>query len=348
MLNLSFVFVSAISPAVVYAAPPKPTLPTNISSDQAHPGSALIAFRTSVKVSGHKIGRGDGSNASDDELNTINKTLDGLGATSVKHLFTNIPAATLNAARAKAIADTGGYVTDFTQVYQVTFNPAINSGEAVNRLAASSLITSAMPDLIFHTPTLEKPVLTPDQVQNALNAPRASGVSNFFNKPAPSVNLPDNYSFQTDGQSYLDAASNNTTGALAMLQTKFHQQPGQGTYITNISLGNINDTSTVLENGQRYLEQAGYPKIPVWLSDQSCTANPDGTQTCTVNLDPSGITDPAPQNDQGDLTEVMLDFSVMAPPPVGDPRIVNPAPAGLGEILGEAYGANFRLINPKN
>ncbi len=343
MLNLTFVFVTAISPAVVYAAPPKPTLPTNISSEQAHPGSALIAFRTSVKVTGHRIGRGDGSNASDDELNTINKTLDGLGATSVKHLFTNIPAATLNAARAKAIADTGGYVTDFTQVYQVTFNPTINAGEAVNRLAASSLITSAMPDLIFHTPSLEKPVLTPDQVQKALNAPRASWASKFFNKPAPSVNLPGNYSFQTDGQSYLDAASNNTTGALAMLQTKFHQQPGQGTYITNISLGTIDNTSTVLENGQRYLEQAGYPKIPVWLSNQTCTANPDGTQTCGVTLDPTATNT---TDGQGDLTEVMLDFSVMAPPPVGDPRIANPAPAGLGEILGEAYGANFRLINP--
>lgn len=344
LLNLTFVFVTAISPAVVYAAPHKPTLPTNISPEQAHPGSALVAFRTSVKVSGHKIGRGDNSNASDDELNTINKTLDSLGATSVKHLFTNIPASTLNAARAKAVADTGGYVTDFTQVYQVSFNPTINSGEAVNRLSASSLVTSAMPDLIFHTPITEKPVLTPDQVKKALSAPRAFWQNKPGKKPGASVDLPDNYSFQNDGQSYLDASSNNTTGALAMLQTKFHQTPGQGSYITNVSLGTIDDTSTVVENGQRYLEQAGYPKIPVWLSSENCTANPDGTQTCSVTLDPNATNT---TDGQGDLTEVMLDFSVMAPPPVGDPRIANPAPAGLGEILGTAYGANFRLINPK-
>lgn len=344
VLNLTFVFVTSISPAVVYAAPPKPTLPTNLSKDQAHPGAALVAFRTPVKVSGHKIGRGGDSNASDDELNALNKTLDGLGATSVKHLFSNIPAAALNDARAKAEADTGAFVTDFTQVYLIKFNPSINPGEAVNRLATSPLITSAMPDLVFRQPVHEKPILTQAQVQAALNAPRASVVSNMARMagPAPTVNLPVNYSYKNDGQSYHDAASNNVTGAIAMLQSKFNQQPGQGTYITNISLGNIDDTSSVLENGQRYLEQAGYPKIPVWLSTSDCTVSSDGTQTCTVTLDPSATT----LDNQGDLGEVMLDFSVMAPPPLGDKRVVNAPPAGLGEILGEAYGANFRLINP--
>jgi hypothetical protein len=52
------------------------------------------------------------------------------------------------------------------------------------------------------------------------------------------------------------------------------------------------------------------------------------------------------RDDQGDFIEVDLDFSVMAPPPRGDTRIVNPAPPGNNELLGEAYGASFRLINP--
>ncbi len=37
----------------------------------------------------------------------------------------------------------------------------------------------------------------------------------------------------------------------------------------------------------------------------------------------------------------------MSPPPLGDPRVVNPPPPGNGELLGEAYGASYRLINPK-
>ena len=37
----------------------------------------------------------------------------------------------------------------------------------------------------------------------------------------------------------------------------------------------------------------------------------------------------------------------MAPPPLGDPRVPNPAPPGNSRLLGSAYGASFRLINPK-
>ncbi len=90
--------------------------------------------------------------------------------------------------------------------------------------------------------------------------------------------------------------------------------------------------------------QAGYPKIPVWLSSRTCTTQPDGTQTCTITLDPSGTNT---SDGQGDFLEVNLDFSVMSPPPLGDPRVVNPPPPGNGELLGEAYGASYRLINPK-
>ena len=65
------------------------------------------------------------------------------------------------------------------------------------------------------------------------------------------------------------------------------------------------------------------------VSSRDCTnACGDGTQTCTISLDPSGTT----QDEQGDLLEVNLDFSVMAPPPVGDPRIVNNGPIGLARF----------------
>jgi Subtilase family len=344
LLGLGFLVVTSHGD-VRAASPPAPTkqrlYPNFLPASVAHPGSAIVAFRTPVSAQGNRFGRGRGSGASDEELASINQTLAGLGADSVSQLFTNIPAAKLNAARARAQASTNAYVTDFTQVYEVSYNPAINPGDAANRLASSSLVTSAMPNWRFKVPSDPAP-LTPSQVEQALAdvaAARAGGSTGI-----DASGLPTNAAYRTDAQSYHDAASDNVTGAAAMIAGTFGQQPGQGEVVTNVSLGNIDNNSTVLDKGQRYIVQAGYPKIPVWLSSENCVTNAGGTQTCSIVLDPSGTT----QDNQGDFLEVNLDFSVMAPPPVGDPRIVNPAPATpTGQLLGEAYGASFRLINPK-
>jgi len=312
----------------------------HLPSSGVHPGSVLVAFRAPVSVSGARIhSTAQGAESAGlpvaavmNETARVNAVLAGLHATNVRHLFTNIPAAQLEAARAKAMKATGRYLTDLTQMYQVTFASSINDGEAANRLQASGLVYTAMPDLKYKVPVREK-ATTPAHVQAAVAAAPASRAGS----------LPPNYSYATDGQSYNDAASNNTTGGTVALKKKFGQQPGQGETITNISLGTIDDTSTVLESGQRFLEQRGFPKIPTFISHQTCV--PAGsTQSCSVSLDGAGTN----TNDgQGDLTEVLLDFSTMAPPPRGDPRVPNPqAPGQLGEILGAAYGANFRLINP--
>ena len=195
-----------------------------------------------------------------------------------------------------------------------------------------------MPDWIFKLPQHEKSPRLTNAAGLAVAAARAAG-----SRPQL-LNLPPNYSYITDGQSYHDAASNNVTGAWAMLHDSFGKAPGAGETITNISLGTIDDTSTVVENGQRYLEQSGYPKIPVWLSSQQCTPTGGSGASCSVILDPTATNT---DDGQGDLGEVMLDFSVMAPPPRGDSRVPHPQAADqLGEILGAAYGANFRLINP--
>lgn len=330
-------------PADVRAAPTAPSpkqrpYPTRLPSRVVHPGSVIVALRTPVAAHGRRFARSSRGKASTSQVASINRTLAGLHATSVRHLFTNIPTARLNAARARAQAATHAYVTDFTQVYQVRFSHKINPGDAANRLARSSIVSSAMPDWRYRVPR-DQARLSAAATQRALTAPRAS---------APSANaappqFPTNYSFRTDGQSYNDAASNNVTGAAAMIGGRFGQQPAQGEVVTNISLGTIDDSSTSLENGQRYLVQAGYPKIPVWLSSQDCTPTPDGGQSCSVVLDPTATNT---DDGQGDLLEVMLDFSVMSPPPLGDPRVVNAPPAGLGELLGSAYGASYRLINP--
>ncbi|MFL6073727.1 MAG: S8 family serine peptidase, partial [Mycobacteriales bacterium] len=311
---------------------------THLPDSAVHPGSVLVAFRSPVALAGSRL-RPGGSASEKGQVNQVNQVLAGLHATAVRHLFTNIPAAALGAARTRAMKSTGRYLTDLSQVYQVSFDPSVNDGEAVNRLQSTGLVTSAMPDYRFVQPPRETapghaPAATPAA------ASRATGAAN---NPAATA-LPTNYGYATDGQSYHDAAANDVTGAMAELAQRYHQTPGQGQYVTNISLGTIDDTSTVVENGQRYLEQRGFQRIPAYLSHQQCVTEPGGTQSCSVTLNGNGTNT---ADGQGDLGEVLLDFSVMAPPPAGDPRVPNPqAPNQRGQILGAAYGANYRLINP--
>jgi hypothetical protein len=326
------------SPAVASAANQR-LYPATLPADVAHPGSAIVAFSTPVQAAGSRFAPSPSGSAGAPDVAALNSTLSSLGATSVKHLFTNVPADQLAAARAQAQAATGRFVTDFTQVYQVAYDPKVNAGEAANELAQSKLVSAAMPDWIYRKPK-DPAKLSSAQAKRARAA--LSRAKAAQQAQADAARLPRNSAYRSDAQSYQDAASNDVTGAATMLGKRFGRQPGEGEYVTNISLGNVNDKSTELRNGQRYIVQAGYPRIPVWLSTADCTPT-DAGQSCAVALDPSGTT----QDDQGDFVEVDLDFSVMAPPPLGDPRIANPAPAGNGELLGEAYGASYRLINPK-
>lgn len=308
----------------------------HLPSRSLHPGSVLVAFRAPVSATHGRIRTtaagarraGLPALAVKNDTDRVNRILAGLHATSVSHLFTNIPANKLEAARAKAMRATGRYLTDLTQMYRVTFAKSINDGEAANRLQTSGLVWTALPDMRYKVPR-----------HDTVTAPAGPTPVSADNAALTASTLPPNYSYATDGQSYHDAASNNLTGGVTAIAKAFGQQPGQGETITNISLGTIDDTSTVLEGGQRFLEQSGFPKIPTFLSHEACVG-----QACQVSLDGSGTNT---DDGQGDLTEVLLDFSTMAPPPRGDARVPNPqTPGQLGEILGGAYGANFRLINP--
>jgi len=329
-------------PASGTPVPPQQRLyPTNLPQKLVHPGSAIVAFKTPVQAKGARFTPAPSGSASSSDVSALNQTLASLGTTKVVKLFTNVPAAQLNAARAQAERATGQYMTDFTQVYQVSYDPVVNSGTAANDIAQSTLVSAAMPDWIYHAPK-DRAKLTKAQRTSALKALAKAKVAQSPSSLSATA-LPANAAYANDAQSYLDGASDNVTGAAAMLATRFGQQPGQGETVTNISLGTIDDSSTVVENGQRYIVMAGYPKIPVWLSSANCSDNGHGTQTCDVTLDPDATNT---TDGQGDLLEVNLDFSVMAPPPLGDPRLANPAPPGNGQLLGEAYGADYRLINP--
>ncbi len=250
-----------------------------------------MAFNTPVQAANGQFAAAPSSQADPAALSALNATLASIGATRVDRLFTNLPAAELQAARAQAEAAEGKTLTDFTQIYQVTYNPAINAGTAANDIAKSKLVSSAMPDWIFTKPT-DPNKLTRAQRKTAQAAlTKARVADKGATAPAPVSNaasLPKNAAYISDAQSYQDAASNDVTGAATMLGKKFSQTPGQGQVVTNISLGNVDNNSTVLQNGQRYIVQAGYPKIPVWLSNSACTPDGAGGQNCTVVAGPDG------------------------------------------------------------
>src|ERR1700742_2589979 len=70
-----------------------PALPAGV----AHRGSAIVAFNTPVQAADGKF---VSSQANAADLNALNATLASIGATRVDHLFTNLPADELQAARA--------------------------------------------------------------------------------------------------------------------------------------------------------------------------------------------------------------------------------------------------------
>ncbi|GAA0371771.1 hypothetical protein GCM10009530_22410 [Microbispora corallina] len=162
--------------------------------------------------------------------------------------------------------------------------------------------------------------------------------------PAPGA-LPANEGLTTSFQSYLNAGGVNAVGAFADTAAYLHALPGTGQIITNVSLGDLTDQSmadagddyvrsygptTIVKDGQRYLDYPSMPLIPTYTTDN------DG------RLDPTGATEGQDPN----LAEVLMDFSLMAPLP-HDRQRPEATGSGATDLLGIAPGAQYRLVVPK-
>ncbi|MFC1408588.1 S8 family serine peptidase [Streptacidiphilus sp. N1-12] len=157
--------------------------------------------------------------------------------------------------------------------------------------------------------------------------------------------VPTNDALTNSSQAFLNAGGVDAVGAFSLLQGRYGQQPGAGETITNVSIGDLTDQSmadagdtyvqgygptTVLRNGQRYLDLPSMPLIPAYVAKD--TGGLDGAAS-TENQDPS-------------LGEVMLDFSVMAPLS-HDRQRPDATGTGYTDLLGIAPGANYRLVVPQ-
>lgn len=157
--------------------------------------------------------------------------------------------------------------------------------------------------------------------------------------------LPTNYGLDSSFQSYLNPNGINDVGVFADARRYLHALPGKGEIVTNVSVGDLTDQSmadagdryvqqygptTILKGGRRYLDIPAMPLIPTYVADDKGRLDPAGS---TEKQDPR-------------LSEVLLDFSVMAPLPHGRQR-QGATGSGIGDLLGIAPGADYRLVVPK-
>ncbi|MEU6516013.1 S8 family serine peptidase [Streptomyces sp. NPDC046978] len=164
-------------------------------------------------------------------------------------------------------------------------------------------------------------------------------------RTSPPDAVPANDTLTTSAQAFLNSGGVNAIGAFSLLQGRYGQQPGTGETITNVSIGDLTDQSmaddgdsyvqsngptTVLRNGQRYLDLPSMPLIPTYVAKDS--GGLDGAAS-TEQQDPS-------------LDEVMLDFGVMAPL-AHDRQRPEATGSGYTDLLGIAPGAGYRLVVPQ-
>jgi hypothetical protein len=280
----------------------------------------------------------------------LNKVLDTLGVDQASRMFPSaaqrVKFASMQAAASKKL---GTPLLDFgnAAVLHVT---GASVAKAVNALQANADVEYAAPDWTVSPTDLEPTAIPASEVtaaaKAASTAKATATAASGTDETADGV--PANYALTSSAQSMLNRPGVDAVPAFADIAKKFGQLPGQGEIITNVSLGTLDDESaatntsdpcnfyaeyygptTIVENGQRYLDMPSMPLIPTYTASSDATLDPTG-ETC---------------GDDPELTEVGLDFSVMAPLPDGDQR-AGETGSGLTDLLGIAPGASYRLVVP--
>src|SRR6267378_3807320 len=271
---------------------------------------------------------------------STNATLAGLAVDRSERLFQNLDKSSLATMRAGAEADLARPLLDFSNAYRLHLATGASVRQSVNALRRSPAVVYVSPDFrVASTQAISIPI--PAGTTEAASA--AGAPQRLF-----SASLPSNFALTSSAQSLLNAPATDAAAAFDEIDRQFHQLPGQGEIITNVSLGDLDDASivnnstdpcgfyatvfgptTVVIGGQRYLNWPSMPLITPYTSNHSGQLSGSG-EVCGV--------DPF-------LGEVGLDFSMMAPLPHGLQR-AGEVGSGLTDLLGIAPGASYRLIVP--
>jgi hypothetical protein len=292
---------------------------------------AVLSDTTSVTgapVAGHQAA---GMRAAVTSNGSVNATFAKLAADSVTPLFGRLPATDVRQLAGAARSKLGSNAVDLTKAVVVHLHGG-DATAAADALRATPGVAFAEPDRAV------APMSTDPKPLPAWAGTRATHT-------APGTSTPANYGLTSSLQSFLNANGVDAEGAYSELESRFHQLPGTGEVITNVSIGDLTDQgmadagdgyvqaygpTTVVRNGQRYLDLPSMPLIPTY------TASPSGV------LDPTGSV----ENEDPTLGEVMLDFGVMAPLP-HDAQRQDAVGTGDTDLLGIAPGAKYRLVVPQ-
>jgi len=300
-------------------------------------GRVIVVFASSVTGAGDVV---SGRAAAFTNDPSTNDTLAGLGVDRSERLFRNLDQGSLATMRAGAEADLARPLLDFSNAYRLHLVTGASVHQAVNALRQSPAVVYASPDFrVASTQAISIPVPA-----GSTKAASAAGAPQLVS----SASVPSNFALTSSAQSLLNAPATDAAAAFDEIDRQFHQLPGQGQIITNVSLGDLDDASvinnfndpcgfyatffgptTVMIAGQRYLNWPSMPLIPTYTSNQSGQLNGSG-EVC--GIDPY-------------LGEIGLDFSMMAPLPHALQR-AGEVGSGLTDLLGIAPGASYRLIVP--
>jgi hypothetical protein len=354
------------------ALPPKPQLSFDLSRAPAVPyakgelevvlaaGVAATAAQRSVSIAElarlrHATARpgapAGGSVPAYTTSAALNRQLAGLGAASMTQVFRGIPASVLRSLATPAA--TSGSPLDLARVYTVHVTNA-SMPVALAALTASPAVAYAAPDWTV-SPLDTSPVPMPARRVRAATAMAAHLAAARRQASAPASRgdsglppLPGNFGLQSSAQSLLNSTATNWVPAYEALESAYHQLPGTGEVITDVSLGDLTSAdipasdpcsgyesaygpTTIVKNGQRYLDLPSMPLIPAWTANDSAALDPVG-DTCGV--DPFDA-------------EIDLDFAMMSPLP-HDLQRPDALGSGLTDLLGIAPGASYRLVVPSD
>lgn len=327
--------------------PTSPGLATRGKAASGAGRQVLVVLGSQTTVTGSLLGgqRNLAARAPVTSDAAVNRAFSEFGAKSVRPLMPQLPSAQAAQLHRAAEARLGPGAVNLSRVEVIDLSRS-DAASAARTLAATPGIAYAEPDQTV-SPMNTGPVPLRSWAGTARTA-RPSSASASGAAPAGGATsasgVPDNYGLSSSLQSFLNAGGVNAAGAYSLLAQRFHQLPGTGETITNVSIGDLTDAgmaaagdpyvqqygpTTIIQNGQRYLDIPSMPLIPTY------TAGADGV------LDPTGST----ENQDPSLSEVLLDFSVMAPLPHDQQR---PGTQGSGDtdLLGIAPGASYRLVVP--
>ncbi|HZC73641.1 MAG TPA: S8 family serine peptidase [Jatrophihabitans sp.] len=293
-------------------------------------GDVVVAL-AGARIDGARL-RAGGTRAAHTTSARINAVLRRDQAVSATPLFGGVAHAALQRLSGGASARLGGTV-DLGRLYVLHLRGG-DPHQAAARLSATPGVAYAEPDRYVSTMATD-PTPIPSWVGAGQPALRTA---------TPADGLPSNYGLRSSLQSYLNANGVDAVSGYAQIRDALHELPGTGEVITNVSLGDLTDASmepgdayvssfgptTVVRDGQRYLDYPSLPMIPTYTVSDGGSVNPLGS---VERVDPY-------------LGEVLLDFSMMAPLPHDRQR---PGEEGSGatDLLGIAPGASYRLVEPE-